>query len=400
MNVIGLMSGTSVDGVDAALVEIRGAPPGLSVALLSFTAVPFDAENRARIFALFDPSTGRVDQICQMNFAIGEWFAAAALQAIADAGLRPGEVDLIGSHGQTIYHAVGQDSPVKSTLQIGEAAVIAERTGITTVSDFRVADIAAGGQGAPLVSYVDWLLLRHPTLTRAVQNIGGIANVTYLPPDDDPAGVLAFDTGPGNMLIDYAAGQATAGTQTFDQDGLLAASGQVDGALLAGLMAHPYLAQSPPKTTGREQFGVTLGTEIWTRALAQGLRGEDIVATLTAFTAASIADAYRRFLPHMPDEVILGGGGANNPTLVAMLNQRLAPSHVTTHETIGLSTKAKEAMAFAILAYETIHGRPGNLPSCTGARARTVLGKITPRADYGAQLSSARSSVKQGEPDR
>jgi anhydro-N-acetylmuramic acid kinase len=382
MNVIGLMSGTSVDGVDAAVVEIDGAPPGLSVELLSFTAVPFDAGQRARIFALFDPSTGTVDRICQINFAIGEWFAAAALQAIADAGLTLDEVDLIGSHGQTIYHAVGQDSPVKSTLQIGEAAVIAERTGITTVSDFRVADIAAGGQGAPLVSYVDWLLLRHPTYARAVQNIGGIANVTYLPPSDDPADVLAFDTGPGNMLIDYAASQAVSGRQTFDQDGLLAARGRVDQRLLARLMAHPYLAQSPPKTTGREQFGVTLGAEIWVRALAQGLRGEDIVATLTAFTAASIADAYRRFLPHMPDEAILGGGGANNPTLVAMLRQRLAPTRVTTHEAVGLSTKAKEAISFAVLAYETLHGRPGNLPSCTGAVARRVLGKITPGANY------------------
>jgi anhydro-N-acetylmuramic acid kinase len=387
MKVIGLMSGTSVDGVDAAVVEIHGAPPGLSVKLVSFTVVPFDAHQRARIFALFDPTTGTVDHICQMNFAIGEWFAAAALRAITDAGLTPDEIDLIGSHGQTIYHAMGQDSPVKSTLQIGEAAIIAERTGITTVSDFRVADVAAGGQGAPLVSYVDWLLLRHPTLTRAVQNIGGIANVTYLPPDDDPTGVLAFDTGPGNMLIDHAASKATAGAQTFDRDGLLAARGQVDETLLAELMAHPYLAQPPPKTTGREQFGVTLGTEIWARARAQGLHGEDIVATLTAFTAASIADAYRRFLPHMPDEVILGGGGADNPTLVAMLHQRLVPAHVTTHEAVGISTKAKEAIAFAVLAYETIHGRPGNLPSCTGAGARRVLGKITPGANsWGARL--------------
>jgi anhydro-N-acetylmuramic acid kinase len=215
-----------------------------------------------------------------------------------------------------------------------------------------------------------------------VQNIGGIANVTYLPPDDDPASVLAFDTGPGNMLIDYAASRAVSGAQAFDQDGILAARGRVDEALLAGLMAHPYLAQHPPKTTGREQFGVTLGAEIWTRALAQGVCGEDIVATLTAFTAASIADAYHRFLPHMPDEVILGGGGANNPTLVAMLRQRLAPSRVTTHETVGFSTKAKEAISFAVLAYEMVHGRQGNLPSCTGATAGRVLGKITPGANY------------------
>jgi anhydro-N-acetylmuramic acid kinase len=376
------MSGTSADGVDAAVVEVDGSPPDLSVELLSFTAVPFDAEQRKHIFALFDPATGTVDRICQMNFALGEWFAAAALQAIDEAGLTPGNVALIGSHGQTIYHAVGEDSPLKSTLQIGEAAVIAARTGITTVADFRVADVAAGGQGAPLISYVDWLLLRHPVQARAVQNIGGIANLTYLPPGDDPTGVLAFDTGPGNMLIDYAVTRATAGEQTLDRDGALAAEGQVDGSLLADLMGHPYLVQEPPKTTGREQFGTPFGAKVWARAKGRGLRDQDVVATFTAFTAASIADAYGRFLPQLPDEVILGGGGAHNRTLVAMLRQRLAPAHVTAHETLGLSSDAKEAMAFAVLAYETIHGRPGNLPACTGARTRAVLGNITPGDNY------------------
>jgi anhydro-N-acetylmuramic acid kinase len=392
MKVIGLMSGTSADGVDAALVEICGQPPDLSVELLAFTCVPFDADQRARIFALFDPVTGSVDRICRMNFALGEWFAAAALRVIKEAHLTTDDVALIGSHGQRIYHAVGADAPVKSTLQIGEAAVIAARTGITTVSDFRVADVAAGGQGAPLVSYVDWLLLRHPTLVRAVQNIGGIANVTYLPSGDARAGVLAFDTGPGNMLIDDAASRATAGAQTFDRGGGLAASGQVDDELLAELLDHPYLAQPPPKTTGREQFGVSFGAEVWARAKTRGLRDEDVVTTLTAFSAASIADAYRRFLPQMPDQVILGGGGADNPTLVAMLRQRLSPAHVTTHDALGLSikapltqarfTEAKEALAFAVLAYETIHGRPGNLPRCTGAARRVVLGKITPGSNF------------------
>ena len=405
MKVLGLMSGTSADGVDAALVEIDGAPPSLLVELLSFTCLPFDDDQRARIFALFEPATGTVDRICHMNFALGEWFAAAALRAIKEAGLMPDEVALIGSHGQTIYHAVAEGSPVKSTLQIGEAAVIAARTGITTVADFRVADVAAGGQGAPLVSYIDWLLLRHPTRARAVQNIGGIANVTYLPPGDPsttpldlwlgrarqspggrlragPDSVLAFDTGPGNMLIDDAVDRTTAGAQTFDRDGALAAQGRVDESLLAELMAHPYLAQSPPKTTGREQFGAAFGAEVWARAETKGLGGEDIVATLTAFTAASITDAYRRFLPQMPDEVILGGGGASNPTLVAMLDRHLASVRVMTHEALGFSSDAKEALAFAVLAYETIHGRPGNLPSCTGAGTQVVLGKITPGANY------------------
>jgi anhydro-N-acetylmuramic acid kinase len=380
--VVGLMSGTSADGIDAAVVDITGAPPELAVELLSFTCVPFQPEQRAYILSLCEPATATVDRICQANFLLGEWFAAAALQAIAAAGLTPDDVDLIGSHGQTVYHAVGAGSPVSSTLQIGEAAVIAARTEITTVADFRVADVAAGGQGAPLVSYVDWLLLRHPSRVRAVQNIGGIANVTYLPPGKDPQGgadgVLAFDTGPGNMLIDDAAGRATGGRLAFDRDGALAARGRVDEALLAELLAHPYLALPPPKTAGREQFGAAFAAQVWARARAQGLAGEDIVATLTAWTAASIAAAYRRFLPRPPDEVILGGGGASNPTLVTMLRACLAPATVNSHKAVGLSSDAKEAIAFAVLAYETIHGRPGNLPSCTGARKRVVLGKITP----------------------
>ncbi len=388
MKIIGLMSGTSVDGIDAAVVEVSGAPPALAVAQLSFSFLPYDASQRARIFPLFDPQTSGVDRICQMNFALGEWFADVALLAMREAGLEAGDINLIASHGQTIYHSVEAESPVKSTLQIGEAAVIARRTGVTTVSDFRVADVAAGGQGAPLVSYVDWLLLRDLHKARAVQNIGGIANVTYLPPGDDPAGALAFDTGPGNMLIDYATSRATDGAQTFDRDGRLAAAGRVDEELLAELMAHPYLAQPIPKTTGREQFGVQLGADIWARARARGIAGEDVVATLTAFTAASIADAYRRFLPAMPDEVILGGGGANNPTLVRMLAARLAPARIMTYgDVTGLDGDAKEAIAFAVLAYEAIHGRPGNLPSCTGARDWAVLGKITPGANFGKLMN-------------
>jgi anhydro-N-acetylmuramic acid kinase len=390
MNVLGLMSGTSADGVDAAIVSIDGTPPDLSVSMRSFTCVPFDARQRERIFALFDPETGTVDQICEMNFQLGEWFAAAALRAIDEAGLSTHEVDLIGSHGQTIYHAVGADATVPATLQIGEAAVIAARTGVTTVADFRVADVAAGGQGAPLVSYVDWLLLRHPTIPRAVQNIGGIANVTYLPPGDDPGGVIAFDTGPGNMLIDDGAARTTFGEQRYDRDGALAAAGTVNEELLAELLAHPYLSLPPPKTTGREQFGRTFGATVWERARARGLSAEDVMATLTALTATSIADAYRRFLPRMPEEVILGGGGASNPILVRMLREALAPSRVVTHEALGMSSEAKEAVAFAVLAYEALHGRPGNLPSCTGAGSRVVLGKLVPGHNYAHLLARIR----------
>ncbi len=383
MIVLGLMSGTSVDGVDAAIVEIEGEPPRLSVRLRHFTTIPFSPEQRRAIFRLFSPETSRVDVICAMNFRLGAWFADAALQAIAQAGLTPDQIDLVGSHGQTIHHLVGEDAPTPSTLQIGEAAVIAERTGVTTVADFRVADVAAGGQGAPLVSYVDWLLLRHPHLNRAAQNIGGIGNVTWLPAESSSAPPISFDTGPGNMLIDAAVAHVTRGAQRYDEDGRIAARGRVHEKLLAELLAHPYLHQRPPKTAGREQFGAEFTASLWPRAQALGLSGPDLVATLTAFTAESIVRAYRDFLPAFPDEIILSGGGALNPTLTAMLRQRAAPARVRRSDELGLPTDAKEAIAFAVLAYETIHRRPGNLPACTGARHPVILGKITPASPGG-----------------
>ncbi len=378
MLILGLMSGTSVDGIDAAIVEIEGAPPHLAVKLRHFTTIPFTPAQREAIFQLFSPETSRVDLICAMNFRMGEWFANAALQAIAQAGLTPAQIDLIGSHGQTIYHQVGEDATIDSTLQIGEAAVITERTGVTTVADFRVADVAAGGQGAPLVSYVDWLLLRHPHQHRAVQNIGGIGNVTYLPAQTSSNSPLSFDTGPGNMLIDAAVTYTTRGAQTYDNNGELAACGQVHQDFLAQLMTHPYLQRHPPKTAGREQFGHEFAMSLWARADAIKLQGPSLIATITAFTAASIAQAYHDFLPVFPDEVILAGGGANNPTLVAMLRQQLAPAQVLRSDALGLPADAKEAIAFAVLAYETLHGRPGNLPVFTGARHPAILGNITP----------------------
>jgi|YNPBryantNP2012_1023418.scaffolds.fasta_scaffold02735_7 anhydro-N-acetylmuramic acid kinase len=401
MIVVGLMSGTSADGTDAAVVELWGAPPALGWRLLKHVAVPHPPELRAEIFAAFRPETGAVDRLCRLNFRLGRAFAEAALAAIAAAGLRPDQVDLIGSHGQTVWHIPA--GPDASTLQLGEPAVIAELTGITTISNFRTRDMAAGGQGAPLVPYLDQLLFAHPTLARAVQNIGGIANVTYLPPSLPPVPpnsppfpptlggqggggrgpggqgeVIAFDTGPGNMLIDYAAGRATAGAWAYDRDGALAAQGRVDEALLAGLMAEPYLKQPPPKTTGRELFGVQFGARVWERAEAAGLAPCDIVATLTAFTARSIAQAYRDFLPRLPDEVIVSGGGARNPMVMAFLRAELPTARVIPSDELGLPADAKEAVAFAVLAYETWHGRPGNLPAATGARRAVVLGSITP----------------------
>ncbi|OQA40054.1 MAG: Anhydro-N-acetylmuramic acid kinase [Chloroflexi bacterium ADurb.Bin325] len=382
MIVVGLMSGTSADGVDAAVVRLAGAPPVLEWELLAHVHSPHPPALRAEIFACFRPETGDVARLCALNFALGRAFAAAALAAIAAAGLAPAQVALIGSHGQTVWHI--PDGPAASTLQIGEPAVIAELTGVTTISNFRTRDMAAGGQGAPLVARVDALLFGHPRLRRALQNIGGIANVTYAPPGGIEA-AFAFDTGPGNMLIDDAAQRATGGALDYDRDGALAAAGRVDEELLAELLAHPYYLRPPPKTTGRELFGRQYGAEVWARARARGLSGEDSAATLTELTARSIAAAYRDFLPAWPDEVIVSGGGARNPVLMARLATALARAaaarpapRVMTSDELGLPVEAKEAVAFAVLAYETWHSRPGNLPAATGAQRPVILGSITP----------------------
>ena len=287
---------------------------------------------------------------------------------------------------------------VTSTLQIGEPAVIAARTGVTTVADFRVADVAEGGQGAPLVSAFDWHLLRPAPASggwRAVQNIGGIGNVTFLPPQDAAAAPLAFDTGPGNALIDWAAGAATGGAWTYDRDGELASEGRVLERLLAKWLAHPFFGAPPPKTTGRELFSVDLARDWRAAVQADGGGPLDLVATLTELTAASIADAYARFAPGPVAEVVVGGGGARNPALMAAIERQLLarlghPVPITTHEALGIDSDAKEALAFALLAYLCWHGWPGNVPTCTGARRPAILGQIAPGENY-RRLLAARS---------
>ncbi len=384
MKVLGMMSGTSADGIDAVIVDFAGQPPALKWRLIRHAHIPFAAELQAEIFACFDPKTSGVDRLCALNFALGRAYAAAALQVIAETGLQPQDVDLIGNHGQSVWHIPA--GPQASTLQIGEAALIAELTGITTIHNFRSRDMAAGGQGAPLVSYIDALLFSHPSAGRVLQNIGGIANGTFLPGaarrgrGEQP---FAFDTGPGNMLMDDGMRRISGGRLQFDEGGQLAARGQVDQTLLEKwIAAEPYFRLAPPKTTGRELFGAQYGAHLWAEAQARGLTDADYVATVTAFTARSIANAYREFLPEMPDEVVVSGGGAYNPTLLGMLAAEIAPAPVVTIDALGMPSDAKEAVAFAVLAYETWHNRPGNLPSATGARRPVVLGCITPGANF------------------
>ena len=373
---IGLMSGTSADSIDAACVRFAGAPPRLDWELLSFITLPMTAELRREIFAAFRPETGTVDKLCQLNFTLGEWFAKASLEAVKAANLTPEQVDFIGSHGQTVWHIPPNSGEgVASTLQLGNPAVIAERTGITVVSDFRSRDMAAGGQGAPLVPFVDNLLLSHPTLSRAVQNIGGIGNVTWLPAGGNGE-AFGFDTGPGNMLLDRAAEVLTQGQMRCDMDGKMAFAGKIHENFLQKWMEEePYFTRKPPKSTGRELFGVQR-CDVYLKEMA-GLSKEDVLATLTAFTARSTAEAYKNFLPALPDEVLLCGGGARNPAIAAMLRKELPNSRIGRTEDAGLPGDSKEAVAFAVLGYETMNRRPGNLPAATGANGPVILGSIT-----------------------
>ena len=379
LRIIGLMSGTSADGVDAAAVDVPAR--GADARLLAFRTYPYPPSLRRMVLDLCDPRHSSVDRLCHANFILGERFAEAAIRLAEESGIPLRSVDLIGSHGQTVCHLprgrrVG-GRLARSTLQIGEPCVIAERTGITTVADFRPRDVAAGGQGAPLVPYADFLLFGHRRLSRVVCNIGGIANLTYLPAGGRLDDVLAFDTGPGNMVMDALVQRMTSGRQAFDRNGRRARSGRVHDGLLGELLRHPFLRRRPPKSTGREEFGATFVDRLLARGAALGLGEADLVATAAAFTVEAIARACRR-LPGRVDEVILCGGGARNPALTAMLRQALAPAPVRVMDELGLGADAKEAVSFALLAAATIRGRTNNVPSATGATRPVVLGKIVP----------------------
>ena len=377
MLVAGLMSGTSIDGIDVALVEISGKGFEQKVELRAFHSIPYSRRVRQAILGISNAET-HISKISQTNFLLGELFAEAIAEVCKRSSVPLKEIALVGSHGQTIYHQAEASDMfghmVAGTLQIGEPAVIAERTGAPVVADFRPADIAAGGQGAPLVPYVDYLLYRDAKLGRVALNIGGMANVTAIPPGAGPKAVLAFDTGPGNMVIDALVSQFSRGTESFDRDGRMAASGKINEGLLRQLMKSAYLGQTPPKSAGREQFG----EEFVLGLLRRGSQPADLVATATAFTARSIADGIESFVkPRMPvDQLIVSGGGLRNPRIMDRLRDSLPHVEVLASDDFGIDSDAKEALAFAVLAYETYHRRPANLPSATGARHPCILGKL------------------------
>jgi anhydro-N-acetylmuramic acid kinase len=370
--VLGLISGTSADAIDAAAVRIGGAGVDARVEVLATGAHPLPGELRQRLWALTE--RGSVREVCELNVLLGELFAEAAAAMAA----RVGGLDLIGSHGQTIYHIPPADGRPGSTLQIGEPAVIAERTGVLTVADFRPRDMAAGGMGAPLVPYGDYVLFRHPARTRLIQNIGGIANVTLLPAGGGPGEVAAFDTGPGNMVIDALMRRLFG--RDYDSAGEVAAAGRVHEPLLAELLADEFITAAPPKATGRERYGEPYAQRVADRAEAMGLSAEDVVATVTALTAEAIVLNYSRFaFPTRPvDEVLVAGGGARNRTLMERLAARLAPRPVMTTADLGIDSDAKEAIAFAILANDAVMGLATNLPGATGASHPVILGAIIP----------------------
>src|SRR5215472_4773653 len=416
--VLGMMSGTSADGIDAALVRISGAPPRLKIRLLNHTQQPFAPEVRNEILRAAEQNPLTPGEWSQLHTRLGHIYAQAALAACKKFQISPKKINFIGNHGQTIFHQ-GRASnflgkPVASTLQLGEGSTIANLTGITTVSDFRPADMALGGEGAPLVPFADYALYRHPKLGRVSLNIGGIANITVIPANAKPSQVFAFDTGPGNMLIDALVQHFTHGRLRFDKGARLARSGRINPPLLKVLLQDPYLKRKPPKSTGREYFGVAYVKKLLAIGQRYQAKPNDLIHTATAFTAASVADALDRFvLPnHRIHQLIVSGGGAHNPLLFEQLSvfaivppraasftahpkkafaemlatpaQGFPPRtkqvpflSVLASSRFGLPEDAKEAFAFALLAYETVHQRPANLPSATGARGPAILGKIS-----------------------
>jgi anhydro-N-acetylmuramic acid kinase len=379
MRIAGIMSGTSLDGIDVAIVDITGSGYKAKINVLTSHSVPYPRKIREALLSISNADTHTSD-ISRLNFLLGELYAEAVEETAERGGIPLSSIKLIGCHGQTIYHD-GLGTPylgkkVTSTLQIGESSIISERTGISVISNFRERDIAAGGKGAPLAPYLDYLLLRSRGRGRVVVNIGGIANLTAIPANANTDRIVAFDTGPGNMVIDQLISRITLGRQTFDRDGLVAASGTPDPKLLNKLLRDKYFRAKPPKTAGREQYG----PEFVSKLLDTELSTEDLIATATSLTAESIALGIRNFvMPEMRiDEIFVSGGGVHNPTMMGLLQKAIDPIPVFETTEAGVDVDAKEAVAFAVLAYETAHERPSNVPKATGAKKSVVLGKLTP----------------------
>jgi anhydro-N-acetylmuramic acid kinase len=379
--VAGIMSGTSADGIDVALVRIAPRGPGLKLEFLAHRAFPFARALRQAVLAAMDARTISTADLARLNWRLGMAYAEAASAAVEHTGIRP---DLIGCHGQTVYHQ-GKAAPyagrrVACTWQLGEPALIAAKLGVPVISNFRPADMAAGGQGAPLVPLLDFVLFADPKRARVLQNIGGIGNLTVIPAGAGQDQVIAFDTGPGNMIVDALAQQLFG--KPMDRNGWIAARGRVLESVVRARLREKFFRQPPPKSAGREQFGADYAGRLLAACRRESRRPEDAIATATALTAASIEDAVRRWaLPRTtgaPIDFIASGGGARNAALMAMLRQRLAPlgcAVATSAATIPV--EAKEAAAFALLAYQTRHHRPGNIPSATGAARPAILGQVT-----------------------
>ncbi|MGH7712743.1 MAG: anhydro-N-acetylmuramic acid kinase [Gemmatimonadaceae bacterium] len=375
---VGLMSGTSLDGISAALVRFREEEPAADIAweLLAYDVTPYADAERALLAECLTGATPEAN--CRANYELGAWLARAANAVIAQAGVPRAEIAAIASHGQTLWHA-----PAHSTWQIGHPAVIAERTGLSVVSDFRARDIAAGGQGAPLVPIADVLLFRAKDRWRVLQNLGGIGNLTVVPRGDvagDTKAVRAFDTGPGVVVIDGVMQRLTNGQERFDRDGQRAAGGRPIDSVVDAALEHPYYSADPPKSTGRELFTPGFIDDFIAdcRRAAPNATLEDIVASAVALTARSVGLAFQRFIPEPVDELVLSGGGAKNPALVAAIARAVAPITVLRFDDVFFDGEAKEAVAFALLGYLYLRGRPGNVPSATGARGPRILGSLTP----------------------
>jgi anhydro-N-acetylmuramic acid kinase len=376
--VVGLMSGTSVDSIDAVLVEISGTGISTRFRQRAFASFPYPKGFREFVLRNSRPGSSNVETISTLNILLAQFFADAVKAVAKKARIPLSKIDLIGSHGQTVHHLPSAQKlfgkNIRSTLQIGDPSTIAKCTGIVTVGDFRTADMALGGQGAPLVPYFDFVAFRSTTKHRALLNIGGIANITVLPKNCSVRDILAFDTGPGNMLVDALMKKLY--KKDFDHNGSIALSGKILPELIAAMFREPYFAVEPPKSTGRELFGEWFVEKILKHS--RGARKQDIIATVTEFTPLSVYQQYIRFLQRRfsIDELIVSGGGTHNPFMMEAMKRYFAPAHVFSSDALGISSDAKEAICFAFLANETIAGNPSNVPAATGASRPTVLGKI------------------------